>query len=307
MTDMTFLQDGNAKIGSPRLGGINTHTSGMEFYGGSSSLAFLARLFAKARERAGTSLCNALSAAPKNGTTRAQVANPEPRLFNSDQSSLVDLMYNTDYQSCLGEAVIPNQENDDDSANSPIAAAGVRDSPVCHNDNNNQTSSSGVAMDSLEQNRGPSSVGILKAPTNPEDTLIEKYFIEAYFTNVHYIHPLLDEKGFRCQCARKVWSCQPRLYRIGHESKFLALYYAVVALGIINSPDQSSSCPIYYRRLEWDEQSDASNKTCTLELANLYFARARQALGDTMEMSSLETCQALFLIVRTSSNLIVFR
>ncbi|KAJ0418329.1 fungal-specific transcription factor domain-containing protein [Aspergillus carlsbadensis] len=265
-------EDVSSDISTPRLVGINTYTSGTEFYGGSSNLAFLTRLFTKARPAS-------------DGLARIQDVDGESRHLNSGQCSLVDLMYSADY------ALSSNGE--DDSLNGTSVSAG--NTPILRQDNDHNSFPVGPTAN-LRNTSTPPPVP-LKQPRELAEERLERYFIEVYFTNVHYIHPLLDERTFRSDCDKTVWSNQPRPHLDGQESKFLALYYAVVALGVINSADQSSSSPIYYQSLTLAKADGASTKCkSTLELASLYFGLARQALGNTMETSSLETCQALFLM-----------
>jgi hypothetical protein len=287
-----------SNIGTPCLDEINTHTSGTEFYGCSSNLAFLARLCAKAHNRAIMSSNNANPTGLGNDPYSEEDVTSELRHLNDKESSIVDLMYSTDYQSPTD--VTPSSQDAEDILYATVVPPSL----------------STAATKSSQKYRGASTFDnprhvppfrcrSSKLPTqeelrSPEATRVEKLFIDAYFTNVHYIHPILLENPFKAQCARMVWSHQSGPIQGGYRSQFLALYYAVVALGAINSGiDQGSSLAKYYSSVSWEDPLAASTHRSTLEWASLYFALAKQALGDIMEISSLETCQALFLMVIT--------
>ncbi|EXJ71101.1 uncharacterized protein A1O5_06094 [Cladophialophora psammophila CBS 110553] len=286
-----------SNVGTPRLSGVNTHTSGTEFYGGSSNLAFLARLFSKARKRVSTLSRGAVPTGVANSTSFAHdTTSSELRHLNDNRSSLVDLMYSIDYHSPVDRATRPTKG----TASTPNATATTPSIRTSH-------SSPGLplAAESSLHMPPPRLSATYRSPTAPAheplrrnfEIVVEKTFIEAYFNNKHYIHPLLVEKSFRERCARIIWADQPPPPNLGRQSHFLALYYAVVALGAINSSVEQITClPQFYRVRNDEDLSAPPTKRSTLEWASHYFGQAKQALGDTMDISSLETCQTLFLM-----------
>jgi hypothetical protein len=288
-----------SNIGTPCLDGINTHTSGTEFYGCSSNLAFLARLCAKAHNRAITSSNHVDSTGLVNGPYSEKDVTSELRHLNDKESSIVDLMYSTDYQSTTDQVAPSNQDAEETLSLYATVAPPSLDTATSKPSQKHREASAVDSPSHVPPLRFRSS----KLPTQEEmecreATRVEKLFIDAYFINVHYIHPILLENSFKAQCVRNVWSHQSRSLQDCYRSQFMALYYAVVALGAINSGiDQGSSLAKYYTSVSWEGSLAASTNRSTLEWASLYFALAKQALGDIMEISSLETCQALFLMV----------
>lgn len=226
------------------LGGVNAHTQGTEFYGGSSNLAFLNTLFARARTRARS--CSrepGASALDQDSVVDEQ----SPGHLQNSQLSIVNLMYNADSATSASKA----QENTTFPP-SPATAGG----------------------DPQETETRPSTKHNLET---------ERYFIDSYFANKHYIHPFLDESNFRERCLQ-LWSPHAQLTPSKRSSTFRSLYYAVVAVGAINAP--------------MNEGPTKNNpKPVPLQYANRYFDLAHKALGNTFEISTLETCQALFLLV----------
>lgn len=292
------LHTGQASnLGTPRLDGINTHTSGTEFYGGSSNLAFLARLFSKARKRATTLSHNEEFAAAGNEAPLSRDASSELLHINDKQSSLVDLMYSTDYHSPADRARIPDQGSKD-TFRATIASSDDRLSQPEPSQRSSDASAPEAPTSTPALRYMPSAILPQERFESHCATQVEEVFIEAYFINMHYIHPILDKKTFKAQCARRLQPTQSKPPPSGCQSQFLALYYAVVALGAINSGvDQTSSLARYYQSPARGERHGTSTERTSLEWASLYFMLAKRALGDMMEISSLESCQALFLMV----------
>lgn len=131
---------------------------------------------------------------------------------------------------------------------------------------------------------------------------IEKIFISSYFSNKHYIHPMLCKSSFLRRCEREAFILSKRHLFVRGSSNFAGLYFAVVALGAINaSPDETSLLDHYYTYTPDPRSSGiGSARGCSaLDFANYYFGAAKKALGDVFESCSLESAQALMLLVRS--------
>jgi hypothetical protein len=53
-------------------------------------------------------------------------------------------------------------------------------------------------------------------------------FVDTYFNNLHYIHPIIDRSSFLCRC-NDLWSGHPERQSVN----FIALYFAVSSLGAL--------------------------------------------------------------------------
>ncbi|KIX00391.1 uncharacterized protein Z518_10530 [Rhinocladiella mackenziei CBS 650.93] len=293
------MQEGQvSNIGTPRLAGVNTHTSGTEFYGSSSNLAFLARLFSKARKRVTTLSHDGPSVNVRNDASSVQDATSELRHLNDNRSSLVDLMYSIDYHSPVNGAT-RSQKDVTSTPNASIGTPSIRTNHSTPGQIGANAPPIAPSVPSLIA-RYPSSASRTQSNVgkNFETFEVEKIFVDAYFHNKHYIHPMLTEKSFRERCVRDIWTDRPTASPLGRRTQFLALYYAVVALGAINCGVEQTSSLAQYSPPdnEDDRPGPPTTKRSTLEWASHYFGLAKQTLSDTMEISSLETCQTLFLM-----------
>jgi len=139
---------------------------------------------------------------------------------------------------------------------------------------------------------------------------VEKQCIQLYFANLHLIYYFLNKASFMARCESEIWSCDLPVSRPRSDqkcSRFPALYHAVVAVGAITAGDDTFLAQSLENvRSLLDDRSKQlakppGNKKPVyppLELAQIYFAKARALLGDFFEASSLETTQTLFLMVR---------
>ncbi|KAJ5930042.1 transcriptional regulator family: Fungal Specific TF [Penicillium verhagenii] len=254
--------------GRDGLSGVNLHTKGTEFYGNSSNLAFLGNLFARAQHQSeGRDSVGSQDIAPRITTNRPQPSSPENRSTpGKSQLSIVNLLYNADYtghpspQSYDGAEGGPNKTSSYAKANAPGSAAG----PI--------------------NNHGA-------------QTEIEKIFIGSYFTNKHYIHPILSKGAFMRRCEREAWPISRRAGLFRSTTKFAGLYFAVVALGAINaSPNETALLDHFYQQSADPERVVPVTYYSALDFAKFYFGIAKIALGDLFESSCLETAQALFLL-----------
>ncbi|KAJ5720363.1 transcriptional regulator family: Fungal Specific TF [Penicillium malachiteum] len=258
------------------LSGINLHTKGTEFYGNSSNLAFLGNLFARAQHQSEgqESLLNRDATPTAN---KLQASSPESRSTpGKSQLSIVNLLYNVDY---TGH---PSPQSYD-------GAEGVLQRP--YSDVPRSTPGPGNnAQEALIP-------GVLSKIPRSSQLEIEKIFIASYFTNKHYIHPVLSKDAFMRRCERDAWPVPRRSALFQGTTKFSGLYFAVIALGAINaSPNETALLDHFYQHSTDPEKAPSSIRFSALDFAKFYFGVSRQALGDLFESSSLETAQALLLL-----------
>lgn len=127
---------------------------------------------------------------------------------------------------------------------------------------------------------------------------IEKIFISSYFSNKHYIHPMLCKYTFMRRCEHEAFNLPQRPAFFRGSLNFAGLYFAVVALGAINASPNETSLLDHYCTYSPDPRKAGTAGGCSsLDFANFYFGIAKQALGDVFESCSLESAQALMLLV----------
>lgn len=106
------------------------------------------------------------------------------------------------------------------------------------------------------------------------------HFLEGYFENLHYIHPVIDKTTFLTRC-EDLWfgraMNQPRT--------FIALYCSVMSLGALI-------------RI-WDE--DHLDGLTRFQWSRKLFNHARNALGELRSTNDVETVQCLLVMVSTST------
>jgi hypothetical protein len=143
----------------------------------------------------------------------------------------------------------------------------------------------------------------------PPNTEVEKECIKLFFANLHLVYYFLDKTAFLESCERLIWSSDLNVSKSrGSQdpSKFLSLYNAVVAVGAITAGDDAVAAPKVQGF--WEARSKLRSERSTskrpayppLELAQIYFAKAKALLGDLFEVCSLESTQTLFLMVSNS-------
>ncbi|KAJ5626954.1 transcriptional regulator family: Fungal Specific TF [Penicillium herquei] len=259
------------------LSGVNLHTKGTEFYGNSSNLAFLGNLFARAQHQSEgqESLLNRDATPSAN---KIQASSPESRSTpGKSQLSIVNLLYNVDY---TGH---PSPQSYD-------GAEGVPQRPPYSDVPRSTPGSGNNAQEALIP-------GVLSKIPHSSQLEIEKIFITSYFTNKHYIHPMLSKDAFMRRCEREAWPVSRRTALFQGTTKFSGLYFAVIALGAINaSPNETALLDHFYQHSTDPEQPPSSIRFSALDFAKFYFGISKQALGDLFESSSLETAQALLLL-----------
>lgn len=109
---------------------------------------------------------------------------------------------------------------------------------------------------------------------------------------------MLCKSSFLRRCEREAFNLSRRPAFARGSSKFAGLYFAVVALGSINaSPDETSLLDHYCTYSADPRKPGVAGGCSALDFANFYFGAAKRALGDVFESCSLESAQALMLLV----------
>lgn len=112
---------------------------------------------------------------------------------------------------------------------------------------------------------------------------------------------MLWKSSFVRRCEREAFNLSRRQSSSRGLSNFAGLYFAVVALGAINACPDETSLLDHYCTYSPDTRRPGTGDagTCSaLDFANFYFGAAKRALGDVFESCSLESAQALMLLVR---------
>ncbi|GAM88185.1 hypothetical protein ANO11243_062160 [Dothideomycetidae sp. 11243] len=132
----------------------------------------------------------------------------------------------------------------------------------------------------------------LQAKANDKATAhrLEAECARLYFSNLHVLHPVLDEDEFLRRCRRDIWIDQSAGGPIVGTGDFMCLYYAVLALGAIVAPADALNGLITADKLATCRPSP------TLYQAKHFFEQSKAALPDIFEVSSLATTQTLFLL-----------
>ncbi|OGM43617.1 hypothetical protein ABOM_008561 [Aspergillus bombycis] len=284
------------------LSGINLHTNGTEFYGNSSNLAFLGNLYARARNQAEARTSNIpenmSSNLPEEGcrlapdqpssmkyvsprqalqpTVDKEPSNAKP-VTSAAQLSIVNLLYNPGYPSTSPPQINGRPEDDGNRQSSTIGDQRIPPRPFADNED---------------------AVGLAIGELSDEAQLeIEKIFIGSYFSNKHYIHPMLCKNAFMRRCEQGAFIASKRRTFSRQPSKFKGLYFAVVALGAINASPNETSLLDHYSTCSADGRKYSfAGKPSALDFADFYFGITKQALGDIFESCSLESAQALLLL-----------
>ncbi len=136
---------------------------------------------------------------------------------------------------------------------------------------------------------------------------IEKECIQLYFANLHLIYYFLDKVSFIARCEDEMWSSMQQTIKSNRRnSRFPALYNAVVAVGAITAGDdtvvaQSRDKVHDYMKGHSNKLSHVSEQKkptyAPLELAQVYFSKAKSLLSDLFEASTIDGMQTLLLMV----------
>ncbi|KAL2800950.1 fungal-specific transcription factor domain-containing protein [Aspergillus keveii] len=273
------------------LSGVNAHTKGTEFYGTSSNFAFLQNLYTRARNQKSTRV--------PHGTGN------ETSLLTSDIVRDVNLGSSTATQSLpdLATEIDPGTDNGL-SSKSQLSIVNllynpshpIQSSPQLTDENEYQARNSPT---DLPPNPAVGSSPLLAIDEMSHEAQIEveKIFIGSYFSNKHYIHPMLSKHSFMQRCEQQAFILSSRTSFCNGLSRFSGLYFAVVALGAINaSPHETALLDHYCRYPVLSGKALPNAQSIALDLAEFYFGVAKKTLGDIFEGCSLETAQALLLL-----------
>jgi hypothetical protein len=116
------------------------------------------------------------------------------------------------------------------------------------------------------------------------------------------VHPILDQPSFLSRCAEDIWQNRPEnapnqhLRRRRHTDRFTAVYYAVAALGAIVAPEDALTATTFGSTKKIEDLLGRSSHS-SLAWAKSFFEKAQSNLGDVIQVCSLESTQALFLLV----------
>ncbi len=106
-------------------------------------------------------------------------------------------------------------------------------------------------------------------------------FLDGYFQNLHFIHPILDRTSFMSRC-EDLWFGKPE----PQSRSFIALYYSLMSLGALIRT--------------WDE--DDIGGMGRLGWSRRLFHLARVALDSLRNETSVESVQCLFFMAKVSQN-----
>ena len=106
-------------------------------------------------------------------------------------------------------------------------------------------------------------------------------FLDGYFENLHFIHPILEKERFFARCEDLWFGRSERQTR-----SFVALYYSILSLGALVRV--------------WDETLlDGMNR---FQWSRKLFTHARIALGELRSTNDLETIQCLIFMAKICQN-----
>ena len=106
-------------------------------------------------------------------------------------------------------------------------------------------------------------------------------FLDGYFENLHFIHPILEKESFLARCEDLWFRRSERQTR-----SFVALYYSILSLGALVRV--------------WDESLlDGMNR---FQWSRKLFTHARVALGELRSTNDLETIQCLIFMAKVCQN-----
>ncbi|KAJ5692637.1 transcriptional regulator family: Fungal Specific TF [Penicillium macrosclerotiorum] len=252
------------------LSGVNLHTKGTEFYGNSSNLAFLGNLFTRAQAQADCRpledlMSQSTSSKERSMAHRTRASSPPAKSISKYTGHVSPQSYDSVASGTYKRPGVPRTET---------GAASPDDVHDC---------TLPVVFDNI---------------TDAAQMEIEKIFIGSFFTNKHYVHPVLTKSIFMRRCEREAWPLSRRNSLFRDPPKFARLYFAVVALGAINaSPNETSLLDHFCQQLVDPQKAPPSCTTFSaLDFAKFYFSLSKQALGDLFESSCLETAQTLLLL-----------
>lgn len=299
------------------IGDVNQHTHGTEFYGTSSNYVFLNQLFSYARLH--------LHAGHAGSDIREETSYISPSsLPGEDRSMLRDPGSGSAHDTILaaGGVSVINLLSDEEALLPPsraktpphIVEKGQTSSHVYMSqpDPTSQAQRPAVSQPSPEVNRCLPSGHMLgpdksrpagRAAIQLAERRLEREFVRSFLHNLHYLHPMLDSVVFTARCQELVWGSEPPDEKSKNRRHFFALYNIVVAVGALvagsDTVDELSQGLTIYEQ-NWHSAQIASREVLFQTLSRQYFRKSRALLGDVFEVCSLDSAQALLLMV--SSN-----
>ncbi|CAK7221313.1 hypothetical protein SBRCBS47491_004485 [Sporothrix bragantina] len=263
------------------LGDINQHTDGAEFYGRTGTFYFLSRLQSRAKGQK--------EQRPELATTsRHRSSFHQPRDTIRSDESVVNLLHSSDYPvSTAQNARVISQSQASQSPQQPLLP-----------------DTAGSASFSA-----PSPGGAVRG--SAARTELERQCARLYFTNLHCIHPILDQQAFLNRCEKEVWAkdvvtAPPETLTPGatgarSRSRFLSLFNIVLAIGAITAEDTAlvmweGAAEFLDQAFRQDGKCDNESTYIPIKASQVFFETAKFHLEDTFESCSFETAQTLFLM-----------
>lgn len=304
---------------------MNKHTSGTEYFGPSGAFPFLARLLAQYHPSSSPDNSRSEELPEDETFTGSSRVDPDP---DSGGLSIVNLLHSKDYpvgtrQQTPGRntsascPITPQPETLPTSQTNP----GRNLKRAAHPTDNRPPGPALKRLTSSQRNPEHRQASVNQdAPPPPSRAAgplstvpitgrvqLQKECIEMYFANLHLMHPFLERSKFIARCEAEIWSELPNgPPSTGERSRLFALFSMVCAVGAITAGEESFSC---YRTDGTTDQSQGvhpaaetgtrneKRRSPSLKFAKAFFDTAKRSLGDLFEVSSLETTQALFLMV----------
>lgn len=157
------------------------------------------------------------------------------------------------------------------------------------------------------QASGHSSVSLhvpsLDLPLRLAERRLESELVRSFLHNLHYLHPMLDSMAFTARCEEEMWKPDVPHEESKDRRHFIALYNIVVAVGALvagSDTMEELSEEVKILGQSWHGAPKFSQKGSLQMLSRAYFRKSRASLGDVFEACSLESAQALLLMVKCS-------
>ncbi|XP_014557646.1 hypothetical protein COCVIDRAFT_96677 [Bipolaris victoriae FI3] len=310
------------------VGDINQRTQGTEFYGTSSNFVLLNQLFSFARQNGLSGYVrsdvhestthlfptsnhghNESHAPSENHLSVNNIRNGQPdlRSLSQDRVSIINILSNEEVPSPPSRPKTPPHVASDRQAESSNTAPNYS----CTT-NRRLGSTLCEGLPAVPQSTRPAhTVDAISSPChitvhNVQDHMssstqalkrrLEKFYINVFFQNLHYIHPMLDPVQFEERCGREMWARHTTTERSKRYRHFAALYNIVVAVGALIADrnvleDLGQDMQTYIAGLAEPERRISSQT-----ISRMYFRQSKNKLGDTYAVCSLESAQTLLLM-----------
>ncbi|USP77960.1 hypothetical protein yc1106_05234 [Curvularia clavata] len=298
------------------VGDINQRTQGTEFYGTSSNFVLLNQLFSFARQHGPSRYVyfdghestshpfpmnndsrNELHISYGNRPSNFHASNVQPGMtaLSKDRVSVIDILSNE-------EALSPPSR----SKTPPRFANGQQvessDTVPDHSCVSNGRLGSTLRESLLavpESARREHIADAISSPCNSsvqndrEDTVpsihalktqLEKAYINIFFQNLHYVHPMLDPVQFEELCERDIWGPHTTIGRRKGYKHFSALYNIVVAVGALiagKSVLEDLGQDRQARIAELTSPRTSERRVSSQTISRTYFRKSKEQLGDT--------------------------